>query len=103
MGEVTGCVTLLTLCGAGTTEEMTMTRSIVVGLAVLALSTSAAFAAHRHHHAMHASYSGVAPAAPAMWMGGASSNDHAMYLKNERDAGYNPKNDYTANGLLKNQ
>ena len=101
MGGMSGCVTLLTHVGAGTTEEMTMTRSIVVGLAVLALSTSAAFAAHRHHH--HAMHSGVAPAAPAMWMGGASSNDHAMYLKNERDAGYNPKNDYTANGLLKNQ
>lgn len=79
-----------------------MCRSIVVGIAILALSTSAALAAHRtHHHVMKVS--AAAPAAsppPAIWMGGMNSNDHATYLKNLRDSGYNPKNDYK-DGLIR--
>jgi hypothetical protein len=75
-----------------------MTRSILVGLAIVTLSTSAALAAHRthHHHAMNA-YAAV-PAAPAAWVGGVSSSDHNMYIKNLRDSGYNPKNDFNSFG-----
>ena len=84
-------------------KEPPVTRSIVLGLAVLALSTSAALAAHRyHHHAMNAySPMGPPPAGPAVWMGGANDN-YTMYRKNLHDSGYNPKNDY-ANGLLRVQ
>jgi hypothetical protein len=32
------------------------------------------------------------------WTGGMNANDHAMYLKNLHDSGYNPKNDRDANG-----
>jgi hypothetical protein len=32
-------------------QEVTMARSIAVGLVILAVSTSAALAAHRTHHA----------------------------------------------------
>jgi len=40
-------------------------------------------------------------ATPTVWTGDVNSNDHAMYLKNLRDSGYNPRNDYSPNGLLK--
>jgi hypothetical protein len=80
-----------------------MTRSILISLAVLTLSTSAALAAHRTHHrdAMNANASVGAP--PVVWPGGVSSSDHAMYIKNLHDAGYNPKSDFGANGILKTQ
>jgi hypothetical protein len=81
-----------------------MTRNIVVSLAILALSTSAALATQRthHHHAMNA-YA-AAPAAPpaAVSIGGVSSSDHATYLRNLHDSGYNPKNDYV-NGVIRTQ
>jgi hypothetical protein len=64
-----------------------MTRSIIVGLAILTLSTSAALAAHRthHHHVMNANAS--VGATPVAWPGGVSSSDHALYLRNLRDSG----------------
>jgi len=80
-----------------------MCRGIAIGLAVLALSTSSAFAAHRvHHH--HATEAAAPPAAtsPAMWTGGINSEDHATYLKSLHESGYNPKNDYV-NGVMRTQ
>jgi hypothetical protein len=84
-------------------EELTMTKSILISLAVLTLSTSAALAAHRthHRHAMNA-YAGVG-ASPVVWTGGVSSSDHGMYTRNLHDSGYNPKNNFDANGTLKTQ
>jgi hypothetical protein len=88
------------------TEELTMRRGIVVGLAVLVLSTSAALAAHRTHHHHHQAMEATAPSdagpAPGMWMGGVNSGDHAMYLQNLHDSGYNPKNDFV-NGNMRTQ
>jgi hypothetical protein len=51
-----------------------MTKSIVLGLAILALSTSAALAAQRthHHRAMNACAAVPVTLAPAMWTGGVS-------------------------------
>ena len=84
---------------------MTKTKTILVGLAVLTLSTSAALAAHRIHHqrAMNAYGAMQAPAPAGPWMGGASSSDHDMYLRNLRDSGYNPKNNFNANGTVATQ
>ena len=84
-------------------EELTMTKSILISLAVLTLSTSAALAAHRthHRHAMNA-YAGVG-ASPVVWTGGVSSSDRGMYTRNLHDSGYNPKNNFDANGTLKTQ
>jgi hypothetical protein len=81
-----------------------MTRNIVVSLAILALSTSAALAAQRtlHHHAMNAYAAAPAAPHPAMSIGGVSSSDHATYLRNLHDSGYNPKNDYV-NGVIRTQ
>ena len=89
-----------------------MTRSILIGLAVLTLSTSAALAAHRthHRHAINAYGSvGASPvvpsvgASPVLWTGGVSSSDHATYIRNLHDAGYDPKNNFNANGNVKTQ
>ena len=73
-----------------------MTKTILVSLAVLTLSASSALAAHRYHHHPVNAYA-AEPAPPS----GVNSSDHEMYLRNLRDAGYNPKNDYDANGILK--
>jgi len=84
-----------------------MTKSILISLAVLTLSTSAALAAHRthHRHAMNAYPSvGASPvvpsvgASPVLWTGGVSSSDHATYVKNLHDSGYNTKNNFNASG-----
>jgi hypothetical protein len=84
-----------------------MTKSILVSLAILTLATSSAFAATRTHHrqAMNASAS-IAPApapAPVMWMGGASSGDHDLYIRNLHDSGYNTKNNYNSSGNVSTQ
>lgn len=79
-----------------------MTRTFVVGLAILTLSTSVALAAHRTHHRNAMNAHASMGATPVVWPGGVSSGDHALYLRNLRDSGYNPKNDY-ANGLIKTQ
>jgi hypothetical protein len=92
--------------GWGFFEELTMTKSILVSLAILTLSTSAALAAHRtyhHRHAMNAHAAVLASPAQVGWTGGVSSKDHEMYMKNLHDAGYNPKNNFNANGTLKTQ
>jgi hypothetical protein len=101
-----------------------MNKSILVGLAILTLSTSAALAAHRTHHgrAMNTNASAAATnpnpygtygrsmnanayaGAPSVgWWGGVNSNDHAQYMKNLHDSGYDPKNNFNSNGILKQQ
>jgi hypothetical protein len=85
-------------------EELTMAKSILA-LAILALSTSAALAAqHRTHHPRHAmnAFAGVA-ASPVVWTGGVSSSDRALYTKNLHDSGFNPKDNFNANGTIKSQ
>ena len=78
-----------------------MTRTMVIGLAILTISASGALAAQRtyHRHPMNA-YGAMGPAPMG---GGAMSNDHVMYLKNLHDSGYNPRGDYDAHGVLKTQ
>lgn len=69
-------------------------KGIVVGLAILAVSTSAALAAHKTHHghAMKpkASAAAAATAAPnpnlVVW-GGVSAADRALYARNLHDSG----------------
>jgi hypothetical protein len=74
-----------------------MKKSIVVGLAILAVFTSGALAAHRSHHshavkpaaatAPNANVFGVGIASPGTWPGGVSAADHDLYVKNQRDSG----------------
>jgi hypothetical protein len=113
-----------------------MNKSILVSVAILALSTSAALAAYRTHdgravepnapaaatnaspyapHAMNQSPYGRpmnpnpsgSPMSANAFAGappvGVSSNDHNQYMKNLHDSGYDPKNDFNANGTMKQQ
>ena len=100
-----------------------MTRSILISLAVLTLSTSVALAAQRTHHSRavkpNASTAAMNPnpyarpmypnafagggPSPVVWSGGVSSGDRATYMKNLHDSGYDPKNNFNASGNLKTQ
>jgi hypothetical protein len=64
-------------------------KKIVVGLAVVAFSTTAAFAAHRHHHhAMKPKAAAATTSSPNVFVpGGVSAADKALYVKNEHDSG----------------
>jgi hypothetical protein len=75
-----------------------MAKSILVGL-----STSSALAAHRTHHSHAMNAHAAVPTTPSSTTGGVSSSDRALYIKNEHDSGYNPKNNFNANGTLKTQ
>ena len=82
-----------------------MTRKLFVALAILSLSASAASAAHHHHHALNTQAGVPDPASqpPTGWTGGPNSTDHATYLRNLHDSGYNPKNDFDASGHVASQ
>jgi hypothetical protein len=84
-------------------QELIMTKRILVSLAVVTLSTSAALAAHpaHHRHAMNARASVAAP--PVDGMGGVNSSDHATYIRNLHESGYDPKNNFDEKGILKTQ
>jgi hypothetical protein len=104
-------------------EELTMTRSILISLAILTLSTSVALAAQRTHHsravkpnastaAMNPNpyapptnpnaFGGVGPS-PVIWQGGVSSGDRDLYSRNLRDSGYDTKKNFNASGNLATQ
>jgi hypothetical protein len=100
-----------------------MTRSILISLAILTLSTSVALAAQRTHHsravkpsasaaAMNPgpfarpmtsnAFGGVGPS-PVVWQGGVSGSDRDQYSKNLRDSGYDRKKDFNPNGTVRTQ
>jgi hypothetical protein len=98
-------------------EELSMNKSILVGVAILTLSTSAALAAQRTHHgrAMHPNapvaatnpanayaFGGPGVSPVGLW-GSGNSNDRSTYMKNLHDSGYNPKNNFNSNGTIKTQ
>ena len=83
-----------------------MTKCTLISLAVLTLSTSAALAAtHPNHHrnAMNAHARMGAPPPPVIGTAGASSGNHAKYMQNLHDSGYNPKSDFTAAGNMRDR
>jgi hypothetical protein len=47
--------------------------------------------------AYYGGYAGVG-ASPGVWTGGVSSSDHALYIRNLHDSGYNTKNNFNAVG-----
>jgi hypothetical protein len=76
------------LAHLSTSEELSTMKGILVGLAILAVSTSAALAAHQTHHKhMMKPQASAAAATPVIWPGGDSAADHALYLKNLHDSG----------------
>jgi hypothetical protein len=100
-----------------------MTKSILISLAILTLSTSVALAAQRTHHSRavkpNASTAAMNPnpyarpmypnafarggPSPVVWPGGVSSSDRDQYMRNLRDSGYNPKNNFNASGNVVTQ
>jgi hypothetical protein len=99
-----------------------MTRSILISLAILTLSTSVALAAQRtHSRAVKPSASTAAMnpnpnarqmspnpfagggSSPVVWPGGVSSGDRDQYNKNLRDSGYDRKKDFNPNGNIRTQ
>jgi hypothetical protein len=67
-------------------------KKIVVGLAIVAFSTTAAFAAHSHHHAMKPKQAAASTSSPNVFVpGGVSAADKALYMKNEHDSGMKKK------------
>ena len=76
-----------------------MAKSIPAIITILALSTSGALAAQRthHRHASPALLPSEGPGGPNAYTAPSNSN-RAMYLKNLRDSGYNPKNNFDSFG-----
>jgi hypothetical protein len=64
-------------------------KGILVGLAILAISTSAAFAAHRTHHShtMKPAASAATTDPNLVVPGGVSAADRTLYAKNLHDSG----------------
>ncbi len=66
-------------------------KKILIGVAIVALSTSAALAKHKaHHHAMKpkAEAAAAAPSGPMM---APSAADKKLYMKNQHDSGMKGK------------
>jgi hypothetical protein len=83
-----------------------MTKCTLISVAVLTLSTSAALAAtHPTHHrnAMNAYARVGAPPPPAVGTASASSSTHTKYMQNLHDSGYDPKNDFTKAGTMRDK
>jgi hypothetical protein len=104
-----------------------MNKTILVGLAILTISTSAASACTNRTQERHAlkphesaamkptasaramNANAAMTASPAATPGapqampGASSKDHEMRMKKLRDSGYEPKNDLTKDGTMGHQ
>ena len=64
-----------------------MMKGLLVGFAILAVSTSAALAAKKTHKPKEAA-AATATVTPVMWPGtGVSAADKALYAKNQHDSG----------------
>lgn len=76
-----------------------MTKSIVVGLAILTLATSSVSAAQRtpHRNPMNA-YASMRAPPPVVTPVGVTSSDRTLYFRNLHDSGYSPKSNFNAAG-----
>jgi hypothetical protein len=61
-----------------------MMKNILVGFAILAVSTSAGMAAHR---AKPKATAAATTPSPVMWPTGPTAADKALYVKNQHDSG----------------
>ncbi|WP_375785499.1 hypothetical protein ACE10Z_39465 [Bradyrhizobium sp. Pha-3] len=84
-------------------QELAMTKIILVSIALASLSTAALAdartAGHRTHHSHLVMGTALSPAvlnANASLSGDVS--DHAMHTRNLRDSGYKPKDDFDSYG-----
>jgi hypothetical protein len=79
-----------------------MNKTVLVGLAILTVSTSAASAAaispRPYARPMNAYGAMGAPPPP---MPGVTMKNYDAYMKNLHDSGYDPKNDFTKSGTMR--
>jgi uncharacterized protein YdeI (BOF family) len=73
-------------------------KSIIVISLSIAFVTPA-FAA-KHHHCAQPMSQPAQPPSMGM-MGPTTAADHQQYVKALRESGYNPKNDYQSNGVVR--
>jgi hypothetical protein len=66
-------------------------NKVLIGVAILAISTSAAFAKHKAHHMMKPKAAAAAPAPSGPMMMNPSAADKKMYMKNMHDSGMKMK------------
>jgi hypothetical protein len=72
-------------CCASFSRELSMKKIILVGLAIFAVSTSAALAKHAKKPKAAAAAATTASTGP--FMGQPTAADHAQYMKNKHDSG----------------
>jgi hypothetical protein len=77
-----------------------MAKSILAIITILALSTSGALAAQRTHHrnASLALLPSEGSRGLNAYAAGPGNSNDSLYIKNLRDSGYNPKNDFDGSG-----
>ena len=73
-------------CCASFSRELSMKKIILVGLAILAVSTSAALA-KSHMKKPKAEAAATSMSSPGPLMGQVSDADRALYVKNKHDSG----------------
>ena len=73
-------------CRASFTRELSMKKIILVGLAIFAVSTSAALAKSKAAKPK-APAAAASTASPSPLMGQVSAADRALYMKNKHDSG----------------
>ncbi|KRR26715.1 hypothetical protein CQ14_20175 [Bradyrhizobium lablabi] len=80
------------------TEELTMSKSILVSLAILTLATSTALAAQRTNRQPMNAFASMRASPPVAGPSAVNRSDRALYIRNLHDSGYSPKNNFNASG-----
>jgi hypothetical protein len=83
-----------------------MKSMIVISLSLALVTPALAATKHHYHHHYHHHHVTSHPAQPPMMgsmamMGPITSENYKQYQKNLHDAGYDPKNDYQSNGVIR--
>jgi hypothetical protein len=78
-----------------------MKSIIVISLSIALVTPALAAKKHHHHYARPVSQPAQPPSMAMGMMGPTTSADYQQYLKNLRDSGYDPKNDYQSNGVIR--
>jgi hypothetical protein len=78
-----------------------MKSIIVISLSLALITPALAAKKHHHHQARHMSQPAQPPNMAMGMMAPITAENWQQYQKNLRDAGYNPKNDYQSNGVIR--
>jgi uncharacterized protein YdeI (BOF family) len=78
-----------------------MKSIIVISLSLALITPALAAKKHHHHYARPVSQPAQPPSMAMGMMGPTTAANWQQYQKNLRDAGYNPKDDYQSNGVIR--